>query len=220
VQHFASLVSSQADCGAGELIIDVGGGLGFFAKRLGHLTGRRVKVLDTDVASVEACRRSGIEAVCCDALDPQPASDECIICLNLILHHLVGPSEQVTLDLQRRALAVWRSQARLVFVHEYIYESYLGNVSGWLIFQITKSRILSQVGRAVSRFVPSLRANTFGVGVRFRAHQEWVRVFSSAGYEVKSSIMGHPDGVSLPLRLLLIKRIRRDSFLLQPKQAE
>ena len=37
--------------------------------------------------------------------------------------------------------------------------------------------------------VPSLKANTFGVGVRFRAHGEWLRVFESAGYDVKSSVV-------------------------------
>ena len=59
---------------------------------------------------------------------------------------------------------------RAVFVNEYIYELYVGNVSGWLIFQVTKSRVLSWIGRVVSTVVPSLRAKTFGVSVRFRTH--------------------------------------------------
>jgi SAM-dependent methyltransferase len=217
-RDFISLVGT--DAGGAKVVADIGGGCGFFAKRLSHLAGYTVKVIDTDPASVEACRRIGVAAVRGDALNPQMAGDEDIVSFNLILHHLVGTSEQVTLDLQRKALAVWRAHARALFVNEYIYESYVGNVSGWLIFQITKNRILSWIGRAVSTVVPSFRANTFGVGVRFRSHQEWVNVFALAGYDVKSSMIGDEEYVSPPLRLLLIKRIRRDSFLLKPRPAQ
>jgi len=198
-------------------VVDVGGGCGFFAQRLTALTGRRVLVMDTDAASIEACRRAGVEAMYGDALSPEVMGREGVVTFNQILHHLVGRSERVTQELQRQALRVWRQQVRAVFVNEYIYESYLGNFSGWFIFQITKSQLLSRVGRVVATFVPSLKANTFGVGVRFRAHREWLRLFESAGYEVKSSIRGTEEKVSPARRMLLIKHKRRDSFLLQPR---
>lgn len=215
IRHFILLVGVDAD--GGKVVTDIGGGCGFFAKRLSDLTGHKVRVIELDAPSVEMCRRGGVEALRGDALDPPMAGDEEVVSFNLILHHLVGPSEQVTLDLQRKALAIWRAHSPAVFVNEYIYESYVGNLSGWLIYQITKSRILSYIGRVVSIVIPSLKANTFGVGVRFRAHQEWVRVFESAGYDVKSSAFGDEEDIALPLRLLLIRRIRRDSFLLQPR---
>jgi hypothetical protein len=205
--------------GADRVVVDVGGGCGFFAQRLTELTHRQIRVIDTDPGSVKACTSSGVEAVRGDALSPQIVGDEGIVCFNLILHHLVGPSERDTRDLQRKALAVWRNHTRAVFVNEYIYESYVATLSGWLIYQITKSRFLSWIGRAVSTVVPSLKANTFGVGVRFRAHREWVRLFASAGYEVKSRVTGREERVRPPLRLLLIRRIRRDSFLLHPRRA-
>jgi hypothetical protein len=213
-RDFLSLVGVAG--GGNKVVADIGGGCGFFAKRICHLSGHKVRVIDMDAASVEACRGAGIEAVRGDALNPQIVGDENIVSFNLVLHHLVGASEQVTFELQRKALAVWRAHVSAVFVNEYIYESYVGNLSGWLIFQITKSRVLSWIGRMASIVMPSLKANTFGVGVRFRAHQEWVRVFASAGYDVKARKLGEQEYISLPRRLLLIRRICRDSFLLQP----
>ena len=88
-------------------------------------------------------------------------------------------------------------------------------MSGWLIYQITSSSVLSAIGKAVSKIIPSFRANTFGTGVRFRSHDEWEKLFSHAGFKVTSSIVGRNEYVALPLRLLLIKNIRRDSFLLE-----
>lgn len=212
VQHFTTLARPQD----GRMIVDLGGGCGFFASGLQRVTGRQVRVLDTDRVSVESCLASGIEAVVDDALAPHIRGDEDVVCFNLILHHLVGPSEAATLDLQRRALEAWRSHARAVFVHEYIYDSYVGTLSGRLIYEITSSRLLSALASAVSRLVPSLRANTFGVGVRFRAREEWVKLFESLGFKVTGSVRGVEEGVSPARRLLLIRSCRRDSFLLEP----
>lgn len=197
-------------------VVDVGGGRGFFATCLEGASAFKVRVMDTDAVSVGACDEAGLDAVVADALSPPIEGDETIACFNLILHHLVSSSEANTRKLQRQALEVWRPHVKAVFVNEYIYESYLKNASGWLIFQITKSRILSALGRAVAYVVPAFRANTFGVGVRFRAHDEWRALFHAAGYEVKAALEGMSEPVSPVLRLLLIKDIRRDSFLLEP----
>lgn len=215
-RHFVSLFGTNGDL---KNVTDMGGGCGFFAKRLASQTTYRVKVVDMDMASVQACRDSGIDATQGDALNPTISGDESIVSFNLILHHLVAHSDRATLALQTEALALWQPHVQSVFVNEYIYESYLGNLSGWLIFKITKSPVLSWFGRVVSTVVPSLKANTFGVGVRFRASQEWRRVFESAGYNVKSFVVGEDEHVSLPRRLLLIKHIRRDSFMLEPQVA-
>ena len=213
-RHFVSLFGTHSDL---RNVTDMGGGCGFFAKRLENQAAYKVKVVDMDMASVQACRDSGIDATQGDALNPSISGDENIVSFNLILHHLVAQSDRATLALQTEALAVWQPHVQSVFVNEYIYESYFGNLSGWLIFRITKSPVLSWFGRIVATVVPSLKANTFGVGVRFRANQEWKRVFESAGYVVKSSVVGEDEHVSLPRRLLLIKHIRRDSFMLEPR---
>jgi hypothetical protein len=214
-RHFMALLGPAAT--EPSEIVDVGGGCGYFARRLQTLTGRRVRVIDTDSTSIEVCRQAGLEAVCGDGLCPELTGREGVVTFNLILHHLVGRTERETLDLQRRALKAWRRQVRAAFVSEYIYESYVADFSGWLIFRITRSRLLSWIARVAAKAAPSLKANTAGVGVRFRSRREWLRLFESAGYEVRSSAIGLEDFVSLPRRMLLIRRTRRDSFLLQPR---
>lgn len=201
---------------AGSLVVDVGGGCGFFAKQLSDRAGLKACVIDSDPQSIDTCFAAGIDARLDDALAPHIKGDENTACFNLILHHLVGGSEAATVNLQKQALLVWRDQVKAVFVNEYIYESYIGNLSGWLIFQITNSRLLSSLGKFVARIVPAFRANTFGIGVRFRAHREWIDLFASAGYSTLDRRIGQEEKVALPLRLLLIKCIRRDSYLLRP----
>ena len=100
-------------------------------------------------------------------------------------------------------------------MNEYIYESYTPDFSGWLIYQITNSRLLLKIGKVVSKIIPSLLANTFGVGVRFRSHDEWESFFIEEGFRVTKTIIGKNEQVAMPRRILLIKNIRRDSFLLE-----
>jgi SAM-dependent methyltransferase len=198
-------------------VVDVGGGCGFFAQHLADLTGYKARVIDMDPASIAACQARGIDATLGDAIHPQITEQDDIVCFNLILHHLVADTDRNTLSLQKQALEVWHEHATGVFVNEYIYESYFDNASGWLIFQITKSKFLSAIGKLISKVVSSLKANTFGVGVRFRAHNEWHQVFEAAGFNVKAVAHGNAEPVTLARRLLLIRQIRRDSFLLEPK---
>jgi len=198
-------------------VIDVGGGRGYFAKSIRDTLNVNVTVLDSDKESVEFCRQAGVDAIEGDALNPEVNEAYDVVSFNLILHHLVGKSDDETLALQSHALSAWRLQTKAIFINEYIYESFwMNNLSGLLIFKITGSPLLSKLGHWVSRFMPSLRANTFGVGVRFRSHTEWVEIFRSLGFDVVSVVKGQDEFVSLPRRLLLIKNCRRDSFLLKP----
>lgn len=199
---------------SGGAVVDIGGGVGHFARALTQHLHVPARVVDMDPVSVQTCRAAGVEAEVGDALNLPTRGDEAVVCLNLILHHLVAGSASGTRDLQRRAVRPWRCR---IFVNEYIYESYLGNVSGWLIYQVTSSRWLSAMAKAGSKLIPALRANTFGVGVRFRAHQEWVELFRSEGFEVEKVAIGEDEKVSPVWRMLLIKSIRRDSFLLRPR---
>ena len=89
------------DVGEGGVVVDVGGGCGHLAQRLGEVTGIRTRVVDMDPASVEACRRAGVEAALGDALQPEFAGDEAVVCFNLIPHHLAGRVERETRALQR-----------------------------------------------------------------------------------------------------------------------
>lgn len=199
------------------VVADVGGGCGYFAAAIARDYGVRARVLDTDPASVVASRNAGIEAELFDALAPQFADDEEVASFNLILHHLIGASDAKTRQLQVRALETWHGKCQGVFVNEYIYESwFVTGFSAWLIWAVTSSRPLSAIGAAVSRIVPSLRANTFGVGVRFRTVADWRALFASAGFEVVGYRKGDEEPRSFSRRLMWIKSIRRDSFHLAP----
>lgn len=200
------------------VVVDIGGGCGLFAKAIKDQIGAKVRVLDTDVNSVKICQNSGVDAELSDALTPQIYGDESVICFNLILHHLVGKTANATLDLQSAALKIWKLELIQIFVHEYIYESYVfEKISGVLIWKITSSKFLSKICKYVSKIIPSLNANTFGTGVRFRAKSEWVSIFESIGFEVIGYEKGKEEGVSIARRMLLIKNCRRDSFVLKPK---
>jgi hypothetical protein len=200
----------------GGVVADVGGGCGFFARALSDAEGHRTRVIDMDPGSVKAARSLGVDAVIGDALGPEFKGDERIACFNLILHHLVGADESKTRALQVKALAAWRDQADAVFVNEYIYESFVGTVSGRIIYEITVNPVLSFIGRQAARVVPALKANTFGVGVRFRSHDEWLKLFGEAGWRATAVRLGKPEPIAKPLRGMLIKVIRRDSFRLEP----
>ena len=198
-----------------NVVADVGGGCGYFARALQHESAWQVRVLDMDVGSIEACKENGVAAKQTDALKPEITGDEAIASFNLILHHLVGHTTAQTREMQIAALRAWAAQAERLFVNEYIYESYAeSRISAYLIWLITSSKALSFIAGTVARLVPSLRANTFGTGVRFRAADEWVRLFRQAGYDVVARHRGRDEGVSLARRMLLIKSCRRDSFLL------
>lgn len=197
------------------VVADVGGGCGYFARAVAREFGVSTRVLDSDPVSVAEARKLGVEAELFDALDARFAGDEEFVCFNLILHHLVGTSASETRALQRRALANWRGRGVKIFVNEYIYESpaVLG-ASAWLINFITANRALSAIAGIAGRFIPSLRANTLGVGVRFRDGRDWRRLFAEAGFEAIDYCRGEEEPVSLARRVLLIGSMRRDSFLL------
>ena len=215
VNHFKTIaLSSGKD---GDFVVDIGGGCGYFAGAIKRELNLFTRVIDMDPVSVDLALKLGVEAMVGNALQPDKNNDEGLVCFNLILHHLVASSESETLALQMQAISNWRESGVKVFVNEYIYESWFDDLSGWIIYQITKSKFLSNVGEIVSKVIPSLKANTFGVGVRFRSSTEWKKIFNNTGFMIEAELKGEEEFISLPRRLLLIKNIRRDSFLLAAK---
>lgn len=204
-----------APLGGRGVVVDVGDGVGYFAERVCDELGCPDKVIDMDPKSVAQCEARAVPAQVGDALAPPISGDEGCTCFNLILHHLVAQSEAQTRTLQIAALAAWRERGTPIFVNEYIYKSFVYRISGRLIYAITSSRILSAIAGCVARVIPAFKANTFGVGVRFRAHDEWLHLFHEAGLSVQALRKGEEEEIKLSLRLLLIKTIRRDSFLLR-----
>ena len=75
-----------------DVIVDVGGGVGRFAKLLTERRENTVRVLDIDENSISSLKNDGahnIEALVADALNPPMFGDEKVVTINLILHHLV-----------------------------------------------------------------------------------------------------------------------------------
>jgi hypothetical protein len=214
VEHFKKIAWKTMR--EGNVVVDVGGGCGFFSNAISKELNVLTRVIDIDPVSVEAAKSLGVNAIVADAFKPVMHGDENIVCFNLILHHLVGRNEKTTIELQKKAISVWRSDGIKIFINEYIYESWFGGYSGWLIFHVTKSKLLSSLANVIAKVFPSLHANTFGVGVRFRCNNEWRKIFLSSGFKVIEEIKGDDEYISLPRRLLLIKAIRRNSFLIAP----
>lgn len=198
----------------GSTVVDVGGGCGHFAIAIAKCLKVPVRLIDMDPESVKFAKTFGINAIEGDALCPEKNDTDGIICFNLILHHLVGDTEKKTRSLQSKALLSWKNTRAKLFINEYIYESWFNDISGKLIYQITKNKLVSNICKLISKIAPSLRANTFGVGVRFRSSDEWCQIFNEIGYNVVDRIRGNEEPISWPRRILLIKEIRRDSFLL------
>jgi hypothetical protein len=217
LNDFIKLTSSIKLTNDHNCVVDVGGGVGYFARNLNNKTGASVRVIDSDFPSIKKVNKlenKNIFGIVGDALNPEIKGDENIVCFNLILHHLVGSNENKTRILQKQALLAWKNTNASIFVNEYIYESFVGYLSGRLIYEITSNRILSAIAAAIGRVIPSLKANTLGIGVRFRANDEWVKLFEECGYTVASMSYGEVEYTAIPLRLLFIKQVRRDSFLL------
>ncbi len=213
VNDFIKLTNNNIN----NYIVDVGGGVGYFAQNLNDKTGASVRVIDSNLLSIEKVKKlenKNIEGIVGDALNPEIKGDESVICFNQILHHLIGSNETETRMLQKQALLAWKNTNASIFINEYIYESFVSNLSGRLIYEITSNKFLSAIGAAIGRIIPSLKANTFGIGVRFRANDEWVKLFEECGFTVASMSYGEVEYISIPRRLLLIKQARRDSFLL------
>jgi hypothetical protein len=219
VQHFLELTKG-VDLDDRKKIVDVGGGCGHFARQITQRTGLPVRVLDTDPTSISICREAGVaDAEIGDALAPPIRGDEGVVTFNLILHHLIGDTTRKTRELQIAALRTWRGAADYVYVNEYVYQAPLAtDFAGLMIYLVTRSRTLSLLGSAISRlpFLKALRANTFGVGVRFRSNASWRNLFRDSGYEIVAFAPGPHEDMPLSRRLLLIWSKRRDSYLLRP----
>ena len=214
VEHFRQF---SAQFPLKGVIVDVGGGVGHFAKRVGP----SARVIDMDPKSVETCIANGVEAMLGDALEPEAVGDEGIICFNLILHHLIGLNERETNALQKSALTAWRDKADFLFVNEYIYEGrFWHDFPGKIIFAITRNRILSIMASIAGKLHPHLRANTLGVGVRFRSDRSWRDLFAEIQCEVIAHASGRQDGEAIVRNIFFMKYSRRDSYLLRFKKPE
>jgi SAM-dependent methyltransferase len=227
LQHFKSLLGFNPR--SVFSLLDVGGGTGFFASAIQtKFPYAEITILDLNEQSVMKGKQLGLNAIHGSILDP-PAEVRGrkfdVVSFNLIFHHIIGGDESSTFDLQSRALTQVRgllANQGQMFVHEICYEGRLfPDLSARLIYEITASRCLSKVLRLVGRAIPALRANTAGIGVRFRPTRGWMALANRSGLEVVNACQGEPEGHSWLRRiLLLIREVRRQSLLLRPAKGK
>lgn len=205
-------------------LLDVGGGAGYFVSALQEeFPAMRATILDIDESAVFKARGRGLAAEPGSILERLPEhipGEFDVICFNLVLHHIVAGGARKTRELQMRALSL--AGKRLsgngsVFVHEICYEGRIfPDSTGAMIFQALSNPLFAGIARLAGRFVPSLRANTVGVGVRFRPSSGWVRLIEEAGGKSLKVRPGGTEGHSLSRRLLLnVREVRRCSFKAQ-----
>ena len=117
-EHFIRLIPQKYLLST-NVIVDIGGGVGYFASSIRSRIELKVRILDIDSVAIDQCRNKGLTAIFCDALNPSIQGDEDVVCFNLVLHHLVGEDERSTLNMQKQALNVWKNHAKLIFINEY-----------------------------------------------------------------------------------------------------
>lgn len=221
IQHFKNLLG--IDPSVVFSILDVGGGTGFFVSALkSEFRNVDATILDLDQASVTKSVRKGLNSIHGSIVAPPRdlmSRRFDVISFNLVLHHIIAETDSSTVALQQQALR----QARVllkdggrIFVHEICFEGrFFADLSGLLIYRITSSHHLEKVLRFTGTIFSALKANTVGVGVRFRPLIGWEEIARSVGLEALNTCEGGPEGHSLLRKaLLLIKEVRRRSLLL------
>ncbi len=203
-------------------ILDVGGGNGAFLDRvLTFYPEASGVVLDNSTLMLEkntvGPRKSVVigSAVEVGRLFEPEQFD--LVTVNVLLHHLVGKSEEQTRELITRCLEGIRSLIRpggLVVVYEQIYEGLLPLPDpGRLIYALTSIR-----QPWIARHLKKFGANTAGIGVRFRSTGAWRSLFSQAGLLVLAERDVVIDDPPLTRRVALnIGKVGSYLFLLKPE---
>jgi predicted RNA methylase len=71
--RFLAFAQAMGGLSQSGVVVDMGGGNGYFARELHEASGSRVRVIDSDEKSIRGCRSlgiNGVEAVCGDAVNP------------------------------------------------------------------------------------------------------------------------------------------------------
>jgi hypothetical protein len=203
-------------------LLDLGGGNGRFADLvLSNYPGARATVLDNArtllARNSEHPRKTLLYASAAelDEVDVEPPD---LITINWVLHHLVSDSHARSvrnmMDTLGACVRALTGRGR-ISVFEDLYDGILlDGLPSRLIFLLTSSR-------ALSGLVGRMGANTAGVGVCFRSHRQWKRLFMNAGLELlEATRVPGPRAVPLRERIALHVGDRaRGHYWLQPPRA-
>lgn len=209
-QPFSDLI--KRDFPDGEFsFLDVGGGNGVFADRLlAEFPKATGTVLDnSEVLLARNVANPRKQTICNSAENVATLGHKYdLICINWVLHHLVGNSYRESRLNQLATLKALRgllTERGRVSIYENNYLGWLfKDLPGRMIFELTSSRLLAPI-------VGKMGANTAGVGVCFLSKRQWVDTVSKAGYQLLEFV--EPDNWPWPLRFewklaLHLKNIR------------
>ena len=222
IEHFKECYNYDRD--SNFTLLDVGGGVGYFVLALQQeFPNMRATILDLDESAISKAKSNGLDAVVGSVLKPPPSihlQKFDIVCFNEVLHHIIAASDRNTCKLQQLALLRAKglaSQAGSIFINELCYEGKVfSDSSSAIIFHLLTNPLLSKIVASISAFVPSLKANTVGVGIRFRPYGGWVRLIESAGFQLSKKCEGAVEKPSFAKRLLLnIRHAQRVSVKVQ-----
>ena len=178
--------------------LDVGGGNGVFADRLlAEYPKATGTVLDnSEVLLARNVANPRKQTICSSAENVANLGRKYdLICINWVLHHLVGDSYRKSRQNQLATLQALRgllTERGRVSIYENNYHGWLfQDLPGRMIFELTSSKLLSPI-------VGKIGANTAGVGVCFLSQRQWVDTVSKAGYELLEFV--EPDNWPWPLR--------------------
>ena len=203
----------ERDFGSESLrILDLGGGNGRLADRLtAAYENVEVTVLDNSELLLGKNRphprKRLVLASIANAENELRNQRYDLICVNWVLHHLIGDTPSETDALVDEALSTSRnllSDNGRISVFEHMYDGILvDDLPGQLIYRITKSRILAEPARRMG-------ANTAGVGVRFRSKRAWKNTFDRLGLTVLRYCDADPREMKLSWRVCLHMTNLRD----------
>ncbi len=160
-------------------------------------------------------RKTLVQASALDLTTPLADRRFDLVIVNNLLHHLVGPSRQLTRENVVRCLGEMRqllSTDGRILIYETTYEGWWPGIDpGDLIYLLPSIR-----APLLAKPLRRLGANTAGIGVGFRSRAGWRSVFGDASLQIEAERVGFV-GTTAWLRFVAlgIRRMGAHFFLLR-----
>ncbi len=166
--------------------IDIGGGIGIFAKYLSNFTDSKIDVIDPSKKAKEnfvKYKNTSLISKYFNEFKVEKKYDFATI--NLVLHHIIDTegNDKINRKLQKEFLKKAKlslKQSGIIIIQENFYNGIFNtDISGKIIYKLTHSKFLKKI---LSPF-----ANTAGEGVRFRSLKSWENIINETGLSIIST---------------------------------
>lgn len=201
--------------------LDVGGGNGVFTDTvLDRFPNARGVLIDNGEALLAANKGHPRKTLVCESatnLERRFRGQKFdLISFNWLLHHLIlpsyGDSRRLQSDVVTAACGLLSGKGRIC-VFENLYDgSFIRDLPGWIIYQLTSSKILAPITRRMG-------ANTAGCGVCFGSRSHWNSLFEELKLEIQHFRAYQEYEVSALRRIALhVGSYRVGEYLLAPRR--